>query len=222
MTLWLRRGHALLTLGLLAPAVGAGSIAAAVAAFPGFDHAAQYISELGGAEAVSPWIFNLGMIACGLASMAAGAGFGLAVAGLAGPGWSSRIAGGLAALCFAMAGAGLVISGLYPYPDPRHQWVNLGLGLILAPPVLLWGLWRVEGLWRLKVFLLVAMAAMALMAVITRHLFLPGLVTDANVGWWERGFATILAGGAAVAAALLQQRIARAIAEGELAERAAQ
>jgi glucan biosynthesis protein C len=209
VTLLLRRGHALLTLGLLAPAVGAGAIVAAVIAFPDFDHAAQYISELGGAEAPKAWIFNLGMIACGLASAAAGVGFGLAVMGLGG----SRVAAALVTVCFVLSGLGLVISGLIPWPDPRHLWVNLGLVLILAPPLMLWGLARVEGMRGLKLFLIAAMAAMALLALITRHLLLPGLVTDANVGWWERGFALVLAGWAAVAAMLLQGRLARELAD---------
>lgn len=209
MTLLLRRGQALLSMGLLAPAVGLGAIMAGMAMFPDFDQATQYISELGGAEAPAPWIFNLGMIVCGLASAAAGAGFALAVVGLGG----ARLPAGLVAACFAAAGVGLIVSGVFPWPDPRHLWVNLGLGLILAPPIMLWGLRRVTGLRGLKRFLILAMAAMALLAVITRHLFLPGLVTDGNVGWWERGFALVLAGWAAVAAALLQRRLARELAE---------
>jgi glucan biosynthesis protein C len=47
--------------------------------------------------------------------------------------------------------------------------------------------------------------AMAVLTLLTRHLVLPSLVNDANVGWWERGYAIILVGWVGVAAFALQR-----------------
>jgi hypothetical protein len=45
------------------------------------------------------------------------------------------------------------------------------------------------------------------LTVLTKHLVLPTLVNDANVGWWERGYAIILVGWVGVAAFALQRRL---------------
>jgi glucans biosynthesis protein C len=142
--------------------------------------------------------------------VAAGLGFALAVVALGG----SRAAATLTALSFAIAGLGLVIAAVYHWPDPRHRAVNLGLGIQLAPLFLLWGLAKVEGVMRLRLFLGVVFVAMALLTVFTKHLVFPGTVNDANVGWWERAFAVVLVGWAAVAAYLLERRLVRLIASG--------
>jgi len=73
--------------------------------------------------------------------------------------------------------------------------------------LLLWALRPVPDLTRLKWFLAAAFVAMALLTVITKHLLMPGLVNDANVGWWERSYAVILVGWVAVAAYLLERRL---------------
>jgi hypothetical protein len=48
---------------------------------------------------------------------------------------------------------------------------------------------------------------MAVLTVLTKHLLLPSLVNDANVGWWERGYAIILVGWVGVAAYALERRL---------------
>jgi glucan biosynthesis protein C len=45
------------------------------------------------------------------------------------------------------------------------------------------------------------------LTVLTKHLMFPGLVNDANVGWWERAYAIVLVGWVGVAAAVLQKRL---------------
>jgi hypothetical membrane protein len=204
-----RRHRALLAVGVLAPVVALGSVLAGMLAFPGFDNATQYISELGAAEALRPELFNFGVLVSGVGAVAAGLGFALAVLALGG----SRWAAGCIFVSFLVAGVGLVIAGLYHWPDPRHRAVNLGLGIQLAPVFLLWGLARVKGLGGVKAFLAVAFAVMAALTVLTRHLLFPGLVNDANVGWWERAFAFVLVGWSAVAALCLERRLVRMAAE---------
>lgn len=204
-----RRRRALLAIGVLAPVVAFASALAATLAFPGFDPATQYLSELGGAGASRPELFNWGVLASGIGAIAAGAGFALGLLALGAP----RAAAALTALSFVVAGAGLVIAALYHWPDPRHRAVNLGLGIQLAPLFLLWGLARVQGMARLRWFLGAVFVAMAALTLITRHLVFPGMVNDANVGWWERAFAVVLVGWTAVAAFVIERRLARIAAD---------
>jgi hypothetical protein len=106
-----------------------------------------------------------------------------------------------------LAAVGLVVSSLYHWPDPRHLAINLGLGIQLAPLSLLWGLRKAQGVDRLRGFLIVAFALMAVLTVFTKHLVLPGTVNEHNVGWWERAFAMVLVGWVGVAAFLLEKRL---------------
>lgn len=201
-TLYARRRR-LLIVGMAAPLLALAAVLVGVATYPGFDHARQYLSELGGASAPLPLIFNGGVFIAGLMCVAAGLGFGLAIHGLTGR-W---IVASLTAVVFILAGIGLSVSSLYPWPDPRHMAINLGLGIQLAPLLLLWGLWSHVELRRLKIFLVVTFVVMAILTVLTKHLVLPGTVNDANVGWWERAYAIILVGWVGVAAFVLERRL---------------
>ena len=60
---------------------------------------------------------------------------------------------------------------------------------------------------RLKIFLAVVFVAMAVLTAFTYHLVLPGTVNDANVGWWERGYAIILVGWVGIAAFVIERRL---------------
>ena len=198
------RRRRLLWIGVAAPLLALAAVLIAVATYPGFDHARQYLSELGGATAPIPAIFNLGVLVAGAMTALAGIGFGLAILALA----QARFVGVLTAVVFVLAGAGLVLSSLYPWPDPRHMAINLGLGIQLAPILILWGVWARADLRRLKLFLAVVFVLMAFLTVMTKHLVLPGTVNDANVGWWERAYAIVLVGWVGVAAFLLERRLA--------------
>jgi glucan biosynthesis protein C len=199
---WLR---VLLACGMVAPILALASTLAAVAAYPHFDHARQYLSELGGASAAKPAIFNAGVFAAGFLTALAGVGFGLAIPALS----RSRAIGALTAAVFLLAGYGLAEAALYPWPDHRHLAINLGLGIQIAPLLLLWGLWARRDVSRLKLFLATVFVAMAVLTVLTKHLVLPSLVNDFNVGWWERAYAIILVGWVGVAAFLLDRRLSR-------------
>ncbi len=198
-----RRRRILLHIGVAAPIFAFVAVLIAVAAYPGFDHARQFLSDLGGAKARFPFIFNFGVALSGAGAMAAGFGFALAVVALGG----SRIAAALIAICFALAGVGMIISSYYVYPDPRHLAINLGLGIQIAPVCLIWGLSKVDGMTRLRWFLAGVFAAMAVLTVITKHLVFKGMVNDFNVGWWERAFAIVLVGWTGVAAWVLERRL---------------
>jgi len=197
------RRRRLLWIGMAAPVLALIAVLIGVATWPGFDHARQYLSELGGASAPMPLIFNGGVFLAGAMCFAAGVGFGLAIHALTGK-W---FVAGLTAVVFTLAGIGLSASSLFPWPDPRHMAINLGLGIQIAPLLLLWGLWSHVDMKRLKLFLVVVFTAMAVLTLFTYHLVLPGTVNDANVGWWERGYAIILVGWVGVAAFVLDRRL---------------
>lgn len=198
-----RRRRIMLRIGMGAPVLALFTTLLAVALFPNFNHATQFLSELGAGAARHPQVFNAGVALSGVGAGIAGIGFAFAVEALGG----SRVAAVLTALFFVLAAVGLVVSSLYHWPDPRHLFINLGLGIQLAPLSLLWGLRRAEGVDRLRWFLIVAFALMAILTVFTKHLVLPGTVNPQNVGWWERAFAVVLVGWVGVAAFLLERRL---------------
>ncbi|WP_293825309.1 acyltransferase family protein [uncultured Brevundimonas sp.] len=197
------RRRRLLGVGVAAPLLALTVVAAAIAAYPGFDNATQYLSELGGASASAPIIFNGGVFVAGIMAGLGGIGFGLAVYALTG----ARVAGWVIVVVFVLAGTGMAGSTLYPWPDPRHMVINLALGIQLAPLLLLWGLHRRRDMPRLKVFLAATFVVMAVLTVLTKHLVLPGAVNDANVGWWERLYALVLVGWVGVAAWVLDRKL---------------
>ncbi|WP_299174828.1 acyltransferase family protein [uncultured Brevundimonas sp.] len=199
------RRRRLLAVGVAAPLLALTVVAAAIAAYPGFDNATQYLSELGGATARAPVIFNGGVFVAGIMAALAGIGFGLAVYALT----NARIAAAVIAVVFVLAGAGMSASTLYPWPDPRHMVINLALGIQLAPLLLLWGLASRRDVPRLKIFLAVTFVIMAILTIVTKHLVFPGTVNDANVGWWERAYALVLVCWVGVAAWLLDRKLLR-------------
>ena len=195
----------LLLVGVAAPILALVAVLIAAVSYAGFDHARQYLSELGGETAAHPWIFNFGVMIAGVMTGVAGIGFGLAVVILT----RSPVSAVLVGLLFILAGIGLVMSSLYPWPDPRHMAINLGLGIQLVPVFLLVGLRQSLELTRLKRFLLGVFVMMAALTVLTKHLVFPGTVNDFNVGYWERAFAIVLVGWVGVAAHLLRRALVR-------------
>jgi hypothetical membrane protein len=200
-----RLTHHLLTIGIAAPVIALGAVLIAVAAYSGFDHARQYLSELGGATAAHPVLFNGGVLIAGLMTCVAGGGFGLALVFIA----RSPVSAVVTAVLFVLAGIGLVISSLYAWPDPRHMAINLGLGIQLAPASLLVGLRQTPDVPLLKRLLMIVFGLMAALTLITKHLVFPGTVNDLNVGYWERVYAIVLVGWVAAAALLLRRRLNR-------------
>ncbi len=199
-----RRG--LLACGVAAPVLAIGTTLLATAVNPDVDPARRYLSELGGAAARTPWIFNVGVFVSGVMAGLAGVGFGMAVADLG----RARIIGVLVGATFVLSGIGLTQAALYPWPDPRHLAINLALGIQLAPVMMHLGLWRRRGLPGLKGFLSAAFGLMAILTALTKHLILPSVVNDGNVGWWERAFAIVLVGWVGVASVLLDRCLRRA------------
>jgi hypothetical membrane protein len=199
-----RKRRRLLAVGMAAPVLALAAVLLSLLAYPNFNQARQYLSELGGTASHAPYIFNDGIFLAGAMAIAAGFGFGLSIIGLAG----SRVAGVATMAVFTVAGGGLMIASIYIWPDPRHnQAANLGLGILLGPLLLLWGLRSRRDMPRLKAFLVAVVITMSVLTVLTKHLLWPHLVNDDNVGWWERGFAIVLVGWVGIAAFVLERRL---------------
>ena len=193
----------LLRAGASSPLIAVGCILLAWAAYPGFNNATQYLSELGGAKAPHPILFNLSLLAVALGGAAAGIGFAMAVPALGG----GRIAGWIVGACFLAAAVGLTCGIVFVYPNPWHNLIQLGLGIQIAPFALLWAIWRTEGMALLRRFLIAVVVVMLILTVLTKHLVWPSLVNSDNVGWWERGYAIVLVGWGGVAAVLIERRL---------------
>ncbi|MBP7705350.1 MAG: DUF998 domain-containing protein [Caulobacter sp.] len=210
-----RRRRRLLWAGIAAPVLAAVTFVAAALTFPSLDHATQYISVLGSAEAPVPALFNTGVFLSGVAAGFAGLGFGLTLLAMG----ASRLAAGVTAFAFLLGAAGLILSTVWLYPDPMHAIINLGLGIQLAPAFILWGLAGVDGFRRLKILLAVVFVAMLILTAITNYNFIPlfpGVVNATNVGLWERLYAFVLVGWVGIAAFLLERRLIQvALAETE-------
>ena len=204
-----RRRRILLAIGVFAPILAFAAVGLAILAYPGFDNARQYLSELGNHSARNPLIFNAGVFVAGVMAGFAGVGFGLAISAIT----RRRIVGGLIGAVFVLAGAGLALSTLFPYPDPRHQVIELALGIQIAPLLLLWGLAGSGEMPRLKAFLILTFVVMTGLTIMTYHLVLPGSVNPSNVGWWERAFAVVLVTWVGVAALILGRHLHRKAAE---------
>lgn len=201
-----RRRRWMLWAGIAAPLIAAAAFVAAALTFPTLDHATQYISVLGSADAPYPAIFNTGIVLAGFAAGFAGVGFGLALTALGG----NRIAALVTTFAFLLGAAGLILSTVWLYPDPRHAIINLGLGIQLAPVFILWGLARVGGFRRLKIGLSLVFVAMMILTAITNYNFIPlfpGVVNATNVGLWERLYAFVLVGWVGIVAFLLERRL---------------
>ncbi|HZZ30921.1 MAG TPA: DUF998 domain-containing protein, partial [Phenylobacterium sp.] len=105
-----RRRRLMLACGVAAPLLALASTLAAMAAYPHFNPARQYLSELGGASASLPLIFNAGVFVAGVMAALAGGGFGLAIVALT----RARAIGALTVTVFTLAGYGLTQAAIYP------------------------------------------------------------------------------------------------------------
>lgn len=202
-----RHQRTLLAVGVVGPILGFLALVAAMLAYPGFNQATQYLSELGGEHATHPEIFNLAVGLVGLGAFLAGAGFYFGLVGVGGRRIPAMIAAGL----MMFGGVGLVIGAIYVYPDPRHLAVQWGFALPFAPIMMIWSLWGVPGFTGLRRFLAGLMLAMVFMIVVPhRHWTpFPGLVNSTNVGWWERTQVFVLVSWVAVVAVALDRRLLR-------------
>ena len=175
--------RALLGAGLLVPVLYYAALIGTSLTWPGYSHVRQYASELGSAASPRPWLFNYTIVATGVAGMIAAGGVFLALKRLGGRALPSF----LAALALFAWGVAVVMGGLFPMPDPRHNGFGLALAMHLVP---LFALWSLAGRPAPKLKLLLALV-FVVSAVLILIMFDVGglhLVRRANVGLWQRAY----------------------------------
>lgn len=179
-----------LKLGVLVPLLYIGAILGAAWYYPGYDHATQYASELGAAASPRRDIFNYGIMAGGACAVLGALGVFLALSRLS----RGVVMATLAAVSIALWGVAMVMGGLFPMPDPRHNAYGLGMAIQAAPLFVLLGLSGYSKLsWLKSLSALVFLASAALLAILMgagQYAHLPQLVVhEADVGLWQRAYA---------------------------------
>lgn len=175
---------ALLRFGMAVPLVYFGAlIMVPLLLYPGYNHRTQYASELGAATAPYPAVFNLAVIACGLSAILGGLGIALALRQR----YHSKVAGILAGAAISLWGVTIVMAGLFPMPNELHGAFGLGMIIHLAPLFALVAVWNAGDLawlkWLLAAVFVVAAGLLAIM------LGVGGMVSVADVGYWQRSYA---------------------------------
>ena len=199
----MRLERILLLAGVAVPILYFGNLLVSPLFYPGYSHVTQYASELGGPDAPRPAIFNTGVVLTGLATIAAGLGFFLALRRLTG----KVLLPALTGLAIGLAGIAFVMGGVFPMPDPRHGGFGLGLGFQVAPVLLALALWKRRNLRALNIFLIVT--AVVMTAFFAIMMGVGSLVTRANVGIFQRVNALCTFPWIGIASYVLDRELAR-------------
>ncbi len=172
-----------LTAGLIiAPILYYFALFAGAATYPGYDHMTRYASELGAAGAPYPQLFNISIIAMGVASVLGAMGMAMSLAQLTHR-WLWPV---LAGLAFALWGVSMIMGGVFPMPDDRHGAFGLGLVQPLVPLFTLIALLSLPNSIGLKAFIgFIFVGSIALLIIM---MGVGDLVRIENVGAWQRAF----------------------------------
>ena len=196
-----------LKMAVLMPLLMVADVALAQRLYHGFNEGSQFISELGAESAPHPWVFNLGMLAAGLAGIFAGWGFTVELEGAGGRRQVSAFTG----LWVALTGVGGAFAGLFHWPDPMHRACGVGLAILLAPYFTAWALWGVRGHRRLVWFSLAYGVVLTFVFMLLTGVW--NVRTGHDVGLWQRWWAFMALVWLAIAAWCLERRAARATSQ---------
>jgi len=136
--------------GILVPLLYFGTQLLAAPFFPGYSFVSMVASLLGSDLAPYPFIFNLGAMLTGIATILASIGFFLALPQLG----THRLLTWLTSLALLLNGAGSLWAGFFPLPDPRHGANPFTVGIFLFPILLLFALWKQPHARPLKAYLI--------------------------------------------------------------------
>lgn len=178
-----RRERILLLAGIAVPIIYFGTLILAGFFFPGYSHATQFASELGGPDAPIPQIFNTGIMILGVVGIASGFGFFYALRALTGKAGLALMTG----LCVGLFGIAMIMGGVFSMPDPRHGAFGLGLALHGGPLFLLLAVRTRTELRALNVYLAIILVLMVVLIAVLMGV--GGLVTSGNVGIFQRAYA---------------------------------
>lgn len=193
----------LLKFGIAAPILYFATVIVCSLLNPGYSQVSQYVSELGAATAKRPDVFAVGIMATGAFAIIAGLGFGFGLRRKA----RGLILPLLTALTVIAWGVSMVMGGLYPMPDPRHGAYGLGLAIQAAPLLMFLAIGGRPDMTGLKTFLLMIFLASG--ALLAAMMGVGHVVHAAQVGLWQRAYALASIPWIGVAAACLDQGLAR-------------
>lgn len=172
-----------LRIGVIVPFLYFGTVILSALTYPNYSHVRQYASELGSANARYPYIFNVGIVLTGLATLVSLTGFRTALRTLR----SNETTTWLFLVSLAAFGIGMVMGGLFPMPDPRHGAFGVGFGVHAASALLAALLWRTRTSRPLRIyFVMTAVAGVLMLAIM---MGVGSFVTRANVGAFQRLYA---------------------------------
>lgn len=191
--------------GVLVPFFYYGAMLIGAAFYPGYSHGRQYASELGSSSATYPQIFNTGIILTGVAILLSLIGFAGALRMLQ----ANRVLTWFFLVSLAAFGAGMIMGGLFPMPDPRHGGFGLGMLVHLSPFMLAAALWRDAGTRGLRAFLVVnGVIAVVMFAIMMGA---GSLVRQSNVGAFQRVYSATIFPWVGLAAGALVARLRRTL-----------
>ena len=181
----LKRARLWLACGVAMPFLYAATLLLAGLLHPGYSHFAQAPSELGAAGVRFSRVFNTGMVATAVATIAGGFGLALGLRQLGAGALLAVMTGG----SMALLGISLAMAGLFLLPSPLHHGFGLTLAGLLTPLLgaLAWR--RIGGAGAFPgVLMLAFIACMALLAI---NLGAGGLIARTNAGLWPRALAVV-------------------------------
>ena len=184
----MRASKTALAAGVSVPLIYLATLAVGGWLAPDYSHLTQYASELGMSGSPSADFFNGGILLTAVTTMAGSVGLYIAARRES----LSKLWPVLAGVSLGLFGVGLVFGALFPMPDPRHGGFGLGMGVHLAPLFLALALRSSTERTNLKRYLI---ATAILMAAFLLPMFgVGGLVTQANVGLFQRLYALMVFG----------------------------
>jgi len=169
-----------LRVAMMVPFIYFGIIVLSALFYPGYSHMRQVISDLGASGTPHPEIFNVGVIITGAAILIGAFGFFRALQRLGARLMLTCLTSSVLVL-FGLAG---LLTGIFPWPDPRHGGKYLALVIIFGPMFLTAALWKRREARLLNMYSIGTNILMiGTIAIMTG---IGGLVTRANVGLMQR------------------------------------
>lgn len=178
----------LLLIGALMPIVYFFVLFGAGLLNPEFSHITQAPSELGADGAPYQWIvaFNTGLIIVGILGILGGLGIFMGLGKLG----FGKIFKTIASLTIIMPSINMVLSGVFPLPDPNHSLLEVLFPVFFAPLFAALILRRISDL-KIPVIILI-IGFILNIAIFAGIIGIGGFVTDDNFGLWIRLWALIV------------------------------
>lgn len=148
------------------PIIFFGTQVAAAPFYPGYSFSQQSVSMLGTHFSRHPWIFNVGETLTGLAALAGAVGLYQVFRTK-----THFLISVLIGFAVACIGIMTIKAGMFPMPDSRHNsWGVLQNFVIITPFFLLMGVWKRGHGWGLRLYLLLCVTLLFLLAPLDARL----------------------------------------------------